>query len=552
MAHELLIVTPDKRTRRVSLEEAGLTVGRAHSNDLCYPEDASLSRQHLRLALEGQSVWAEDLGSKNGTLLNGTKLSGRKELKTGDRVTAGRLVITLVDPKVEETGNVVFVAGESDTPSATVMTRLEDLLSSEATAPLVGRESATPRPGAPKPGEPSAFDPTVRLLLKAGRELAAHRPLEELFPLILDLCIEAIGPERGVLMVLDGGRLLPKAVHGDGFRISTTVRDQVIQEKKSLLVRDMAQEEAFRQRLSISAQKIHTMLAVPLQTEDRVIGLIYLDSGSLVREFTPNDLNLLTFLGNVAANRIEQERFARMERENEQAAEIQNRILPVAAPEIPGLELAGHNEPCLTVGGDYYDYIKYRDGRVAVVLGDVAGKGMSAALLMSNLQPRVQMLAEEELDLGTLMSRLDRSLADHCPSNRFITLFFGLIEPTTGKLTYCNAGHNPPLLVRASGKVDTLPAIGTVLGILPDLGYEQQEARLEPGDLLALFSDGVTETANTKDEEFGEDRLADLLKERREDPAASIVKGVIQALDEFSGPAPAADDVTLVIARRTH
>jgi len=241
-----------------------------------------------------------------------------------------------------------------------------------------------------------------------------------------------------------------------------------------------------------------------------------------------------------------------MERENEQAAEIQNRILPVAAPEIPGLELAGHNEPCLTVGGDYYDYIKYRDGRVAVVLGDVAGKGMSAALLMSNLQPRVQMLAEEELDLGTLMSRLDRSLADHCPSNRFITLFFGLIEPTTGKLTYCNAGHNPPLLVRASGKVDTLPAIGTVLGILPDLGYEQQEARLEPGDLLALFSDGVTETANTKDEEFGEDRLADLLKERREDPAASIVKGVIQALDEFSGPAPAADDVTLVIARRTH
>lgn len=544
MAQELLIVTPDKQTRRVEVDGKTLMLGRAHSNDLCYPEDASLSRQHLRLKMDQAGLWAEDLGSKNGTLLNGQRFSGTEKVRPGDRLTAGRLVITLVD-SAQVTADVIFVAAAEETPSATVMTRLEDLLSNEATAPLV--RPLAPEDSARRPG----FDPMVRLLLKAGRELSSHRPLSELFPLILDLCIEAVSPERGVLLVLEGGRLVPKAVHGEGFRISTTIRDQVLKEKRSLLVRDMAQEEAFREKLSISAQQIHTMLAVPLQTENEVIGLIYVDSGSFVREFTPDDLNLLTFLGNVAANRIEQERLAQLQRENEQAAEIQRRILPARAPDVPGMDLAGHNDPCRTVGGDYYDYIAYDDGRVAVVLGDVAGKGMSAALLMSNLQPRVQLLAEDPKNLGDLISRLDKSLVAHCPSNRFITLFFGLIHPNTGKLVYCNAGHNPPLLVHADGTVDRLPAGGTVLGMIPEIGYEQSEAVLEKDDILAIYSDGITEAANPSGEEFGEERLAELLREKRGQPASDVVDDVIDAVADWTANAPAEDDMTVVIARRT-
>lgn len=557
MSFELLILTPDQQTRRVPLRGELVALGRAHGNDLSYPDDASLSRRHLRFKKDDRGWAVEDLGSKNGTLLNGNRVVTKEYLSAGDRLAVGHLLITMVDSQAGAAQNVVFVpgAGPEARPEATVMTSLEGLLSGEATAP--GTPPFQP-PGAPPPDArgQSFSSPVVRALVRAGRELAGHRPLEELFPLILDLSISAVGAERGVVMTLEGDKLVSRALHGDGFRISTTVRDRVLQEKASVLVRDLAQDEAFRQQISISEQQIHTMMAVPLQTEDRVLGLIYVDSRSFVREFSPDDLNLLTVLANVAAIRVEQQRLAEVERQEQirtrdlnQAAEIQQAILPGAAPRIPGLDLAGHNAPCRTVGGDYYDFIPYSDGRVAVVLGDVAGKGMSAALLMSALQARVQLLAEDPSDLAQVMSRLDQSLAVNCPSNRFITLFIALIDPAAGELTYCNAGHNPPIVVRASGEIEKLDQAGTVLGMLPDLGYEALTRPLGPGDLIAIFSDGVTEAESPEGEEFGEDRLAEMLAQHRESSAEEAVEKVLDSVTEFTRSAPAADDVTLVVAR---
>ncbi len=562
MSHEILIVTPDHQTRRLTLEHGEVSLGRAHTNDLCYPEDASLSRQHLKLSVRDGNVWVEDLGSKNGTLLNGVRLTAAQQMRPGDRLVVGHLEINLVDPTGESP--VVFVpeTGPDMQTQGTVMTRLADLLSNEATAPLlqVSRPSIKTSPAAATPAAPqpmpqqSPFEgPVVKAMLRAGRELAEHRPLGELFQLILDMSIEAVGAERGVLLVLEGERLVSKAVHGDSFRISATVRDKVIKEKTSLLVRDMAQEEAFRERLSISAQNIHTMMAAPLQTETAVIGLIYVDSRMWMREFTGDDLNLLTFLGNVAAIRIEQENLAQLEHDSEQAAIIQRGILPGDAPDVPGVDLGGHNEPCRTIGGDYYDFFAYPDGRVGIVLADVAGKGISAAMLMSNLQARVQMLAEgvPPEDLGTLVSKLDRSLAAHCPQNRFITMFFSVFNPATGDLTYVNAGHNPPLIVRGDGHVDSLPPDGTVLGMLPELGYDQKVVNLKPGDMLAIFSDGVTETENHDGAEFGEERLAATLKKYRDQPSLQAIQSIMGDVTTFSENAPAIDDVTLVVVRRT-
>jgi serine phosphatase RsbU (regulator of sigma subunit) len=184
------------------------------------------------------------------------------------------------------------------------------------------------------------------------------------------------------------------------------------------------------------------------------------------------------------------------------------------------------------------------------VLADVAGKGMSAALLMSNLQARVQILAEEPTGLDRFMARLDQALARHCPSNRFITMFMALIDPQSGAMPYCNAGHNPALLVRATGQVERLEAGGTVLGMLPELGYTESKAHLEEGDLLAVYSDGVTESTNPGGEEFGEGRLAELLVQQRGLPAAQVIDGVLGALAEWTEAAPAEDDLTLVVARR--
>jgi len=555
MIEELRIKTPDNKVRLVPLTKGSYSLGRAHSNDLCYPDDASLSRKHLILEQDEQGWTVCDLGSKNGTVLNGTRVTGKSKLQPGDRLIVGQLSISCADPREDSRADVVFVPGADRElhASATVMTSIDGLLSGETTG------SVHPESGVHEMDIKQQFQlPVVRVLMRALRELLGNQPLEELFSLILDQAISAVQAERGLLMTLEGKKLVPRAVHGEGFRISTTVRDRVIEKKESLLVRDVGQEQALLNQLSISEQHIHSLMAVPLQTQDQVIGLIYVDSRRFVREFTADDLSLLTVLGNVAAIRIDHEKHVELQQQEQrrsldlaQAAEIQRGILPTKPPDIPQLDIAGYNAPCRTVGGDYYDFIQYADGRIVLVLGDVAGKGMAAAMLMSNLQARVQMLTEEPLALDLLMARLDKSISNNCPANRFITLFMCVLDPETGRAVYCNAGHNPAILVRASGEVETLRAVGTVLGVLPDLGYENQYAQLEPGDLLAIYSDGVTEATRDGDEEFGPDRLTELLVEGRRNKSSEVVESVTNALDDWCSAGAPEDDVTLIVARFT-
>jgi sigma-B regulation protein RsbU (phosphoserine phosphatase) len=553
MVQEIAILEPGGGTRQVPLDRERIRIGRSSDNDLSFPGDMSLSRHHLVLERGDGGWYVEDLGAKNRTTLNGRRIEGKTPLSAGDRISAGQVVVVFGGTKTS-TGPVEFTPGGDEGPlRATVMTNLRGVLSRESTMP------GTPKPAsrAEKRGLPLDH-PGVAALIRAGQELAGHRPLDELFELILDLSIQAVGAERGVLMTLEGEDLVARSVRGAGFRISTAVRDRVLKEGASLLVRDTALDEAFKSRDSIVGQQVQSVMAVPLQTNDRVIGLVNVDSRSFARPFTPDDLDLLTVLANVAAIRIENERLAVVElqkqvisRELEQAAGIQRRLLPHESPVVPGYEIAGHNVPCQTVGGDYYDFFPYADGRLGLVLGDVSGKGMQAAILMSAVKGGVQVLfGETPDDVASLMSRLDRVVASNFPRNRFVTLFFGLLDPATGELIYCNAGHNPPFLVRADQSIERLPSCGTILGIFPEMGYQVKRARLDPGDVLTLYSDGVTEESSPAGEEFGEARLATLLIQQGREGAASLVEGVRKAVLAWAAGAPAADDVTVVVARR--
>jgi serine phosphatase RsbU (regulator of sigma subunit) len=262
-------------------------------------------------------------------------------------------------------------------------------------------------------------------------------------------------------------------------------------------------------------------------------------------------------MANVAAIRVESARLAEVEqaerimkRDLSQAAEIQRRILPETAPEVPGLQLAGFNAPCRTVGGDYYGFVSYPSGRVGLALGDVSGKGMAAALMVMAFEARLRVLVEDTENPATLVVRLNKITCANCPSNRFITFFFSVLDPATGNLSFANAGHNPPIVVRTSGEVEMLDGGGPVLGVLPIAPYSEQQARLGPGDLLVVYSDGVTEAANLGDEEFGEERLIEVLKRRRTESSDAIVSAVMESLNRFTSGAPQADDITLVVAKR--
>src|SRR5690349_8948165 len=412
---ELVIDSPAKPSFRVRLEKDSYTLERSGTNDLGFPTDQSLSREHLVFERTGDEWTIRDLGSRNGTQINGARMNGSAALAHGDRITAGHVSIRF------------DVRGEfADAKTREV--RFVDQPTSEAVPHDAVFADLT-----------SALQTSVQLeaLVRAGRELAGHCPLEELFPLILKLTIEAVNASRGAVMTLEAdGEINARAVHGEGLRISTAVRDRVIEQRKSLLVRDTSADLDYASRKSILLQEIRSFLAVPLQTDERVIGFIYLDSPHLVREFTAGELNLVTVMANIAAIRIEHARLVEAEkarlllaRELDRAAEIQRRLLPAKPPDIAGLDLAGYNTPCRTVGGDYYDFLQYPDSRVALLIGDVSGKGMGAALLMSSLQARCHVVFESADDLGAQVSHLNRITAANCPGNCFITFCAAVLDP---------------------------------------------------------------------------------------------------------------------------
>jgi serine phosphatase RsbU (regulator of sigma subunit)/pSer/pThr/pTyr-binding forkhead associated (FHA) protein len=547
MKRELVIQLQDGSARSLPLDGKRITVGRSADNDLAYPDDPILSRRHLALCADADEWWAEDLGSKNGTVVNGERLQGRRQLAVGDRIQAGRVTLVFDDPAQISDRTVVFVPDDfSETQKSTsVSVNLREVLGDGN-----GLEAALKAPAL-------AGTFHMQALLAAGAELDLQRPLPELFSIILDLSVRSVGATRGVVMILEDGQLVPRAALGDSFRISGAVRDRVLQKQESLLVTDANQDAALRGSATIAQQRIRSLIAVPLQTKDQVIGLLYLDSPEIVRPFTQQDLTLLTVMANIAAIRIENARLAEVEeaerllkKELEQAADIQRNLLPKQAPQVDGLELAGLSAACRSVGGDYFDYMPLSDGRIAVMCGDVAGKGMSAALLMSSLQARVQVLCEESRDMAELMTRINRSVAASCPGNRFITFFMCLYNPATGELDYSNAGHNPPYLLRGGGAVETLETGGPVLGVLKNFRYQSARTELFPGDLLVMFSDGVTEARASSDEEYGEERLLGELGALRGVTAGEVVREVFQSVERFMGDEPAGDDITVVAARR--
>ncbi|MGA8027833.1 MAG: SpoIIE family protein phosphatase [Bryobacteraceae bacterium] len=546
---ELLISGPEGASKTVVLETQDLSLGRAAESDLPYPQDPWLSRNHLRFEHQQNGWFVKDCNSRNGTVLNSTSLKAEPHrLKSGDRIYAGHLTIEVRDPAAAPPKNVIsFVRQDEErtTREATIVTSLDKVLGKTGVPALQQKEATLNSHRA------------VQALIRAGQELAGHQPLEELFPAILNLALSAMEAKRGVILTLEEGELVVRASNGEGFKISTAVRDRVIREKCSFVISDALLDDALRQQKSIMMQRVRSIMAVPLQTGDRVIGLIYVDNGAYIRPFSQEDLDLLTVMANVAAIRIEHARLALveqseklMESELAQASDIQRSLLPTVAPAVEGYDLAGFNLACRTVGGDYYDFLPYKDGRLGLVVGDVSGKGLPAALLMSSLQARVQMLVETGPDPASAVTILNRNLAERCPVGKFITFFYGLLDPITGILHYSNAGHNYPILLRADGTVEQLSGNGLVMGIFRSTVYDANQVQLQPGDTLALYSDGVTEASAPAGDEFGESGLARFLQIHRNEPCLHTVEALADYVRAWCGSSSFADDFTIVLIRR--
>ena len=302
-------------------------------------------------------------------------------------------------------------------------------------------------------------------------------------------------------------------------------------------------------------------LAVSIAVPGRRLGVLAVadkeSRDGRVLDFTTGDARLLSLFANQAAAAIETTRLhraalekERIERELELAAAIQREILPRELPRIPGLELAGATLPTRQVGGDYFDLFPLSRGRLGFVVADVSGKGIPAALLVSTVHAAIHLQIGVSDTIVELVSRIDRHLQRFSATHKFLTLFFGIVEPDASLLRYVSAGHNPALLARSSGEIKRLGATGVPVGIVANGSWHEETARYDAGDLLCVYTDGFTEATNADDEEFGLERLERGLAARRTLPPRDLSDELFREVAEFAQGVPQYDDQTLLIVRR--
>ncbi len=393
--------------------------------------------------------------------------------------------------------------------------------------------------------------------------ISSTMDLGEIMKLIVKKCIKTIRVEQGTVTLLAEKEAAPMktlirgADSGYGqvpYRIGTNLTGWMIKNQKPLLIEDLGTDSRFR-TLKDDASHIRSVLSVPLKVKDRLIGSVNLFNKQ-GGNFTGEDQRLLSIIATQSAQVIENARLYEEEREKERmmrdlvmAQQIQKSLLPRENPSLPGMDIAGRNVSAHEVGGDYFDFIPLENDLLAIALGDVSGKGIPAALLMSNVHATLRSQARTSSCATECICQVNRLLYSCTDSEKFVTLFYGVLDPNRNVFRYTNAGHNPPILIDPKGGYTTLDVGGIVLAAVPQFPYQEGEVRFIPGQILVLYSDGVTEAANEQEEQFGEERLIQTILQNTSLSAATMCDQIIEAVRLFSSTRPHQDDITLVVAK---
>jgi len=404
-------------------------------------------------------------------------------------------------------------------------------------------------------------------LLEAVRTLVATLDLDTVLGRLLYLTHRILGFEYcTILLIADDGKTLEVAArHGYPLSIVQSVElavgkgvtGRVAQTGEPTIVPDVAKEVRYLEGL----RGARSELVVPLKFGERVIGVFDVQSSKL-DAFCERDVGILTALGGTASvaivnarnhaealrSRHESSKRRALERQISLARTFQEYMLPREDPAVPGFELAGVNLPGETISGDYFDYISLPHGHVGVAVADVSGEGVPAALLAASLQGTLRSHIEDLYSISAIVEKTNDSLRGMTRPEDFATLFYGVFEPS-GRVTYVNAGHNPPLVLRSEGKIERLWEGGTVLGMFSGRAYEQGRIATRPGDCIVMYTDGLTEAFH-EDEPFGEERVIEVMRRAASAPARVLATMLVTEANSFSGPAALTDDMTVVVARR--
>jgi serine phosphatase RsbU (regulator of sigma subunit) len=527
-----LQVTDSLGEREVTLDHFPYSIGRRETNDLKLG-GSEVSREHAEIYTEGSQISIRDRDSRYGTFVNGERVT-ECPLRSGDKIRLGR----------GGGADLVFLAAG-----------VEHLTSSRSTT--AARDDLR----------------QITALLEGFRALGSGRVLQEVLALVLDAAIDLSSAERAFIMLSNTDNVLEfrlargrdkQTLTDSTFAVSRKVPEEVYRTGRTKVVADLFDTGIADVHPGTVALGIRHVVCVPLnfvqyvetaeaKSEDRRIGVLYLDSrerGTLLSEGTRAALETLAAEASVAIEnaRLVRDRLekARLEQEMRIAAEIQQALLPKPRASLGFVEAAAASVPCRSIGGDFFDYMDEPGTSFGFTLGDVAGKGPPAALMSAMMQGMFAAQATTE-GPAEAITRFNKALCRRGIEARFVTLLFGIIT-ADGQLTYCNAGHNPPLVVGNAG-VRRLETGGPVVGLLEFAPYTQATEQLDPGDVVVLFSDGVSEAFNTAGEDFGEGRLLDVTQRALDASSHQLLEKIIAAVRAFSKGAAQSDDITVMVIR---
>ena len=502
-----------------------------------------------------------DSGSANGTYHNGQRIDSSAALQFGDVIRIGETELRVADGTTTASGSYKtplafrFTEGGQTAPTERLSTHAIRDVPPSSEWQAVTATSCLPPPATQRLATPN----WLPIFSKVVETLAVDQSLEETLDTILGLAFEAIAPERAYLLLRDehgqlqlqAYRTTQQTAHLE-VTLPWSIHAHVLQDGKPILVSQALQGGPY-----YTDTPSASLIAAPLLAGGEVLGLLYMDNPFTPTHFDQNHLDLLTTIARVAAIKIENTRLLearlekrRFEEELQVASEIQLSLHPSRPPQLAGWDIAGLSFPCREIGGDYYDFIPRGNGKLILAVGDVAGKGMGAALMMSSVHAALRAQAQTARTLADIVAAVNDYLVENSPENKFLTLFCAELDPVTGILHYTSAGHDPALLVHADGTYTELPAQGIPMGITPNVSPAIHQVCLTPGDILAIYTDGLTESMNEEGDILGLERLVQTIVKNRGLSASRLRDRVEEAVSRFVGRAPAADDLTLVLLRR--
>lgn len=573
-----LKVTKGAFSGQVVALQANRTILGRHPTSQIVLEDGAVSRHHAEIVEENGSYFIEDLHSRNGTEVNGARIIGRTELQDGDgiRVCDHTFEFCLnpdVDPPRKNlvigspattagTGTVDDYDGDDGKPAGP-----QPLVATggpDGSSVLSALEASSTGRGLRLNVRPEV---KLRAVLEISAALGRVLNLNEVLPIILKSLFKIFHQADAGFVLLEDAesnrlRVRASLCHNpedDEVPISMTVVRQAMQQTQAILSADVLGDRRFRSSESLTDLKLRSLMCAPLlNTDGRAMGVIQLSTFEVAMPFTSDDLDLLVSVCAQAALAVENATLhdamlhqRDLERDMEFAAQVQQGFLPSEPPRVDRFEFADYYKAAFHVGGDYFDYVRLPDGRIAMAIGDVAGKGVSAALLMARLHASARYHLISSDSPATAMTSLNAEIAGCGLGFRLITLVFAVLDPRTNRVCIANGGHLPPIHSTADSgcRFIGMTESGLPLGVIPDQKFHELTIELKPGESLLFYTDGITEAMDSHDTMYGKHRLMKVVADVH-DSAKGIVQSLMKSVDLFCGPSPQRDDICVTAVRR--